>query len=123
MVGFRVSKEDRNIESLGLVGIRGTCRIWGYISVSANVGPPLLNRSSIMSFGARLFRIKAMIVRPPVMSFDCGSLQKYEGFSTIAFKSIHRDLRIVGAQRAVLRIPNFYFWEGPDVRGEGTPTY
>ena len=29
MVGFRVSKEDRNIESLGLVGIRGMCRIWG----------------------------------------------------------------------------------------------
>ena len=40
-----------------------------------NVGPPLLKGSPIMSFGARLFRIRAMIGRPPIMSFDFGGLK------------------------------------------------
>ena len=48
-----------------------------------------------------------MIAEPPIMCFDFGALKIWEGFSTISFKSIHRDLRTVGAQGAVLRIPNF----------------
>ena len=43
------------------------------------------------------------------MSFDFGGLKIQEGFSTIPFKSIYRDLRTVGAQEG---IPNFYFSEG-----------
>ena len=53
-----------------------------------------------------------MIARPPIMCFDFGALKILE-FSTIFF----RDLTIVGAQGAVLRIPNFYFSECPNVRG------
>ena len=74
----------------------------------ANVGPPLLNGSPTMSFGACLFRIRAMIARPPLMSIDFGGLKIFEGFSTIRSKSIHRDLGTVGAQGAVLKIPNFF---------------
>ena len=93
-----------------------------------NVGPPLLFWSPIMCFGAGLFRIRAMIGRSPIMGFDFGGLKIQEGLSTIRCKSIYRDLRIVGAQETILRIPNFYFSEGPNVRaggegGGGWPTY
>ena len=54
-----------------------------------------------------------MIARPPKMCFDFGALKIEERFSTISL----RDLRSVGAQGAVLRIPSFYFSEGPNVRG------
>ena len=43
--------------------------------LGGNVGPPLASGSSIMSFGAGLFRIRAMIGRPPIMSFDFGGLK------------------------------------------------
>ena len=71
--------------------------------------PPLWNRPPIMRFGACLFRIRAMIARPPIICFDFGALNIQEGFSTIHIKSIRRALRNVGAQRAALRIPKFYF--------------
>ena len=60
-----------------------------------------------------------MIGRSPIMSFDFGGLKVQEGFSTIPFTSIYRDLRTVGAQEG---IPNFYFLEGdgPNFLG-GTP--
>ena len=45
-----------------------------------------------MSLGAGLFRIKAMVGRSPILSFDFGDLKIQEGFSTIPFKSIYRDL-------------------------------
>ena len=51
-----------------------------------------------MSFGAGLFRIRAMIGGPPIMSFDFGGPKIKEGFPTIPFKSIYKDLRIVEAQ-------------------------
>ena len=69
-----------------------------------------------MSFGARLFRIRAMIGRPPIMSFDFGGPKMEEGFPTIPFKSIYKDLRTVEAQGGVLRVPNFHFLEGPNFR-------
>ena len=72
-----------------------------------------------MCFEAGLFRIRAMIGASPIMCFDFGGLQIQEGFSTIPFTCIHRDLRTVGAQGDVLRIPNFHFSEGPNVRGGG----
>ena len=72
-----------------------------------------------MSFGASLFRLRAMIARPPIMSFDFGPLKIQEGFSTIPFKSIHRDLRTVGARGGILRLPSFYFSESPNVGGGG----
>ena len=58
-----------------------------------------------------------MIGRSPIMSFDFGGLKIQEGFSTIPFKSINRGLRTVGASGVVLRIPHFYFSQGPNVRG------
>ena len=70
-----------------------------------------------MSFGACVFRIGTMIARPPIMSFDFVGLKIWEGFSTIRFRSIHKDLRTVGAQGALLRIHNFYFSEGPLLGG------
>ena len=48
-----------------------------------------------MSLGAGLFRIRAMIGRSPIVSFDFGGVKIQEGFSTIRFKSIYRDLRTV----------------------------
>ena len=72
-----------------------------------------------MSFGAGLFRIRAMIGRPPIMSFDFGALKMQEGFPTIPFKSTHKDLRTVEAQGVRVEGPNIYFSEGPNVRGGG----
>ena len=62
-----------------------------------------------------------MIARPPVMCFYFGAPKVEEVLSTIPFKSIHKDLRTVGAQGAVLRIPYFYFSDGPNVKGGGGP--
>ena len=45
------------------------------IAVDSNVGPPFLKRAPIMSFGACLFRIRAMMARPPVTCFDLGALK------------------------------------------------
>ena len=93
-------------------GVRGVsptgrpCYVQVYIGLQ-NLSK-LLKGSPIMSFGACLFRIRAMIARPPIMSFDFGGRKMWEGFSTILFKSIHRDLGTVGAQGAVLRFPNFF---------------
>ena len=64
-----------------------------------------------------------MIARPPVMCFDFGALKMEERFSTIPFKSIHRDLRTVGAQGAALRIPNFCFSGLALMLGKGGPPY
>ena len=62
--------------------------------------------------------------KAPKACFDFGALKTLERFSTIPFKSIHRDLRTVGAQGAV-GIPNFYFSGGLNVRwgGRGGHTY
>ena len=76
--------------------------------IPIDVGPPLLKGSPIISFGARPFRIRALIGRPPIMSFNLGGLKIWEGYSTIPSKTNHRDLRTVGAQGAVLRIPIFF---------------
>ena len=43
------------------------------ICVTHNVGPPLLKGSPIMSLGACLFRIRAMIAEAPRMCFDFGA--------------------------------------------------
>ena len=49
-----------------------------------------------------------------------GALQIKERFSTLLFKSIHRDLRTVGGRFGpLLKIANFYFSEGLVGRGEG----
>ena len=46
-------------------------RLWVFnVGKRPTVGPPLLNRSPITSVGACLFRIRAMIARPPIMCFD-----------------------------------------------------
>ena len=58
-----------------------------------------------MCFGVGLFRIRAMIGRYPIMSFDFGCLNIQAGFSTIPFKSIYRDLRTVGAQGGRIEDP------------------
>ena len=63
-----------------------------------NVGPPFAYWAPITSLGGGLFRIRAMIGRSPIMSFDFGGLKIWQGFPTIPFISIHRDLRTVGAQ-------------------------
>ena len=39
------------------------------------------------------------------MCFDFGGLKMWEGFSTIPFKSIYRDLRTVGAQKGRIEDP------------------
>ena len=39
------------------------------------------------------------------MCLDFGALKIYEGFSTIPFKSINRDLRTVGAQGGRIEDP------------------
>ena len=70
-----------------------------------NVGPPFAYGPAIMSLGAGLFRIKAMIGSSPIMSSDFGGLRIQEGFSTIPFKSIYRDLRTVGAQGGRIEDP------------------
>ena len=80
---------------------------------TTNVGPPFAYGSSIMPFGARLSRIRAMIGRPPIMSFDFGGLKIWEGFPTISFKSIHTDLRTVEAHGVRIEGPQFLFFGGP----------
>ena len=66
-----------------------------------------------MSFGAGLFRIRAMIGRSPIMSFDFGGLKIQEGFSAIPVKSTYRDRRTVGAQEGRIEDPEFPFFGGP----------
>ena len=57
------------------------------------------------------------------MCFDFGALKMQEGFSTIPFKSIHRDFRNVGAQGGRIEDPLIsMFLEGPNVRGGGILT-
>ena len=76
--GFRVY----GIKGLRMQGLRGSdlgfqglrFREPGPLKRSYNVGPLLLNRSPIVSFGACLFRIMAMIARPPITCFDFGAL-------------------------------------------------
>ena len=58
-----------------------------------------------MCFGAGLFMTWAMIGRSPIMCFDFWGLKIQEGFSTIPFKSIYRDLRTVGAQGGRIEDP------------------
>ena len=45
------------------------------IRIPINVGPPFAYGPPIMSLGAGLFRIRAMIGRSPIMSFDFGGLK------------------------------------------------
>ena len=47
---------------------------WALV-VPLNVGPPFAYGPSIMSLGAGLFRIRAMIGSYPIMSFDFGGLK------------------------------------------------
>ena len=51
-----------------------------------------------MCFRAGLFRTQQCLGRSPIMCFDFGALKIEEGFSTIPFKSVYKDLRTVGAQ-------------------------
>ena len=46
--------------------------------------------------GALLFRIRSNDVRSAIMCFDLGALNIQERFTTLLFKSIHRDGRTVG---------------------------
>ena len=48
--------------------------IYIYIYI-CNVGPPFAYGPPIMSLGAGLFRIRVMIGRSPIMSFDFGVLK------------------------------------------------
>ena len=70
-----------------------------------------------MCFGAGLFMIRAMIGRSPIISFDFGGLRIQEGFSTILLNESTGTSEPWELRGAVLRIPNFYFSEGPNVRG------
>ena len=74
-----------------------------------------------MSLGAGLFRIRAMIGRSSIMSFDFGGLKIQEGFPTIPQQSLLNQSTGTSEpwelRGSVLRIPNYYFSEGPNVRG------
>ena len=48
-----------------------------------------------MSFGAGLFRIRAMIGRPPIMSFDFGGLKIYEEFMMLFLIQTYEILGLV----------------------------
>ena len=87
----------------------------------SNVGPPFAYASSIMSFGARLFRIRAMIGRPPIMSFGFGGLRirnRKDSQQSLLNQST-RTSEPWKLRRGVLRVPNFCFSEGPNVRRGG----
>ena len=57
-----------------------------------------------MCFGGWRIQDLGNDLRSPIMCFVFGALKIQEGFSTIPFKSIYRDLRTVGAEGCVLRI-------------------
>ena len=75
------------------------------ITLVINVGPCLLLRSPIMCFRAGLFRTQQCLGRSPIMCFHFGALKIWEGFSTIPFKSIYKDLRTRGARGATIEGP------------------
>ena len=50
----------------------------------------------MMCFGGWRIQDLGNDLRSPIMCFDFGALKIWEGFSTIPFKSIYRDLRTVG---------------------------
>ena len=73
-----------------------------------------------MSFGAGLFRIGAMIRRHPIMSFDFGARKMYVQSPQKSFIFYSADpYYLRDFLGPLLRVPNFYFSEGPNVRRGG----
>ena len=58
-----------------------------------------------MCFGGWRIQDLGNDLRSPIMCFDLWALKIWEGFSTIPFKSIYRDLRTVGAQGGCIEAP------------------
>ena len=58
-----------------------------------------------MCFRGRVIQDLGNDLRSPIMCFDFWALKIWEGFSTIPFKSIYRDLRTVGAQGGRIEAP------------------
>ena len=73
-----------------------------------------------MWFRAGLFRTQQCLGKSLIMCFDFGALKRKDSQQSLLNQST-RPSEPWELRGALLRIPNFYFSEGPIVRGGGPP--